>query len=127
MDSWSYELPPVIAAIRPAAMQFREWARPRANHAAVADCELALVEACNNILMHNDVAEMISLRVEVNPFEIILTVRDKTEGFAWPSKPALPAADSEQGRGIFLMHSLMTDVQYRRHHGWNELRLRRRI
>lgn len=127
MDSWSYELPPALAAVRPAAMRFREWASRRAGPAAAADCELALVEACNNLLMHSVVREVIFLRAEANPFELLLVVRDRTEGFDWPSTPCLPDAEAEHGRGIFLIHALMTQVNYERRDGWNELRLRRRV
>jgi anti-sigma regulatory factor (Ser/Thr protein kinase) len=127
MNSWSYELPPALAAIRPAATQFREWASTRVGAAAAADCELAMVEACNNLLMHTDVRDSISLRAEANPFELLLIVRDRTSGFEWPAMPSLPDADAEHGRGIFLMHALMTEVNYERKNGWNELRLRRRV
>jgi anti-sigma regulatory factor (Ser/Thr protein kinase) len=127
MHSWDYELVPALAAIRPAAVKFREWAEEHISAAAAADCELALVEACNNLLMHNDVRDVISIRAEANPFELTVTVRDKTDGFEWPKEPTLPAADADQGRGIFLMHALMTEVKYQRNDGWNELRLRRRI
>jgi anti-sigma regulatory factor (Ser/Thr protein kinase) len=127
MESWTYELSPALAAIRPAATHFREWASARVGPSAAADCELALVEACNNLLMHSDVREVISLRAEANAFELALVVRDRTAGFEWPASPRLPDAAAEHGRGIFLMHALMTEVRYERNDGWNELRLRRRL
>jgi anti-sigma regulatory factor (Ser/Thr protein kinase) len=128
MDSWDYELAPVLAAIRPAATRFREWASARASQAAAADCELALVEACNNLITHNPNRDgAIFLHAEVSPFEVALTIRDTTDGFEWPAEPKLPPADAEQGRGIFLMHALMTHVEYERNGGSNELRLRRRL
>jgi len=128
MESWNYELPPALAAIQPAAAEFREWATERANAAAAADCELALVEACNNLITHNaNAREAIRLQAEATPFELVLTIRDSTDGFDWPAKPTLPPSDAEQGRGIFLMHALMTEVKYQRNGGANELRLRRRL
>ena len=128
MESWSYQLPPVLAAIRPAATQFRKWATERANAAAAADCELALVEACNNLITHNaNLHEAIRLKAEATPFELVLTIHDSSDGFEWPKEPTLPPSDAEAGRGIFLMHALMTEVQYQRNGGANELRLRRRL
>jgi anti-sigma regulatory factor (Ser/Thr protein kinase) len=128
MESWEHKLPPVLAAIRPAAMRFRKWAAMHAGEAAAADCELALVEACNNLINHNArVPGVIHLRAEASPFEIKVTIRDGTDGFDWPATPCLPAPEAETGRGIFLMHTLMTQVEYRRKAGANELRLRRRI
>ena len=127
MDPWTYELAPVLAAVRPAATRFREWAARRIGESATADCELALVEACNNLITHNTSVGPISLYAEATHFEVKLTIKDHTQGFEWPKEPTLPDPDAERGRGIFLMHSLMTHVEYSRHEGWNELCLRRRL
>lgn len=128
MDAWEYQLPPVLAAIRPAAVRFRKWAEARASEAAASDCELALVEACNNLINHNrSISSDISLRAEATPFEITLIIRDGTDGFDWPAEPSLPDASAEHGRGIYLMHALMSKVEYHRSPGANELRLRRTV
>jgi anti-sigma regulatory factor (Ser/Thr protein kinase) len=127
MDAWTYEMSPQVAAVRPAATNFREWATRRIGEAATADCELALVEACNNLISHNADPGLISLRAEATLAEAVITIKDTTAGFNWPIEPALPDPESERGRGIFLMHALMTHVEYCRNDGWNELRLRRRI
>ena len=128
IHTWELELPPVLAAIRPAAMRFREWAARHANEAAAADCELALVEACNNLINHNpDIRDPISIRAEATPFDLSITVRDTTAGFDWPKQSTLPDSSSERGRGIYLMHALMTQVEYTRGGSHNELRLRRAL
>jgi anti-sigma regulatory factor (Ser/Thr protein kinase) len=128
IHTWELELPPVLAAIRPAAVRFREWAVCHANEAAAADCELALVEACNNLINHNaGIRDAISIRAEASPFDLTITIRDTTAGFDWPSEPTLPDSSSERGRGIYLMHALMTQVQYTRDPSHNELRLRRAL
>ena len=128
MDSWDYQLSPALAAIRPAAMRFREWAAGRANEAAATDCELALVEACNNLINHNaSLSDAILLHADATPFELTLVIRDTTSGFEWPAEPHLPEPNAESGRGIFLMHTLMTHIEYSRNGGHNELRLRRRL
>jgi anti-sigma regulatory factor (Ser/Thr protein kinase) len=128
METWELELPPVLSAIRPAAVQFREWAAAHATEAAAADCELALVEACNNLINHNrDIHGPILLRAQVTPFDLTIVIRDTTAGFDWPHEPQLPESSSERGRGIYLMHALMTEVKYRREGSHNELRLRRTL
>lgn len=128
MQTWALELPPVLAAIRPAAVQFREWAAAHATEAAAADCELALVEACNNLINHNgEIRDCIALHAQATPFDLTITIRDTTDGFDWPSQPTLPESSAERGRGIYLMHALMTQVQYTRNGSHNELRLRRAL
>ena len=128
MQTWELKLPPVLEAIRPAAMQFREWAAEHAHGAAAADCELALVEACNNLINHNpEIRDAITLHAQATPFDLTITIRDTTAGFEWPDTPTLPAPSAERGRGIYLMHALMTHVEYVRNGSHNELRLRRAL
>jgi anti-sigma regulatory factor (Ser/Thr protein kinase) len=127
MQVWSCELLPVLEAIRPTALKFREWIEQCAERRVAADCELALVEACNNLVIHGNAREPICIRAEVNAVEIVMSIVDKTKGFAWPDKAKLPEADEDHGRGIFLIQTLMTEVQYHREDGWNELRLRRLV
>jgi anti-sigma regulatory factor (Ser/Thr protein kinase) len=128
METWDLKLPSVLSAIRPAAIQFREWATAHASEAAAADCELAIVEACNNLINHNQaIRDCISLHAEATPFDLTITIIDSTSGFDWPRDPTLPPPSEERGRGIYLMHALMTKVEYRRNGGHNELRLRRAL
>ena len=128
MESWDYELSPELAAVRPAAARFRAWAAQRVNEAAAADFELALVEACNNLIVHNPSARgLISLSAEATLSELTLLIRDTTVGFEWPREIKLPDTDAESGRGIFLMRALMTQVEYLRGPHGNELRLRQKL
>lgn len=109
-------------------MQFREWAAAHASGAAAADCELALVEACNNLINHNpSIRDCISLQAEITRFDLTITISDTTPGFDWPANPTLPDPSAERGRGIYLMHALMTEVEYVRNGSHNELRLRRAL
>lgn len=117
-----------MAAIRPAAVLFREWASAHATEEAAADCELALVEACNNLVNHNPGhAGAISIHAVATPFDLTINIHDTTAGFEWPADVSLPEPDAERGRGIFLMHTLMTQVEYKRRSGINELKLRRAL
>jgi anti-sigma regulatory factor (Ser/Thr protein kinase) len=128
MQTWDLKLPPVVSAIRPAAVEFRQWAAAHATEAAAADCELALVEACNNLINHNaNIRDAISVHAQATPFDLTITIRDTTAGFEWPAQPTLPDSSAERGRGIYLMHALMTQVEYIRNGANNELRLRRAL
>lgn len=128
MQTWDLKLPPMLSAIRPAAVEFREWAVAHASGAAAADCELALVEACNNLINHNrEIRDAIALRAQATPFDLTITIRDTTAGFDWPDEPTLPEPSAERGRGLYLIHTLMTKVKYTRNGSHNELRLRRAL
>jgi anti-sigma regulatory factor (Ser/Thr protein kinase) len=127
MKVWAFELEPDLAAVRAAALEFRRWASNHADKAAVTDCELALVEACNNLVQHNSIADAIRLNAEADLEELRILIWDRTKGFEWPADPQLPEADLEHGRGLYLIKTLMTNVEYTRNGGWNELRLRRRL
>lgn len=128
IETWEKKLPAAVGAIRPAAMEFREWAVAHATEAAAADCELALVEACNNLITHNShISEPIAIHAQVTHFDLTITIRDTTAGFEWPTPPTLPEPTAERGRGIYMMHALMTQVEYTRNGSHNELRLRRAL
>jgi anti-sigma regulatory factor (Ser/Thr protein kinase) len=128
METWERTVTPVLAAIRPAAIEFREWAQAHATEAAAADCELALVEACNNLINHNqNIHGVIFMRAQATPFDLTILIRDTTDGFQWPSEPRLPDPSAERGRGIYMMHTLMTQVEYQRGDSHNELKLRRAL
>src|SRR5512147_1691417 len=78
--------------------------------ADVLDCELALVEACNNAIKYAPAeARTLPVAVEVScsAAEIELRVSDHTAGFDWPEQVTLPDPDSESGRGLYLIHSVV--------------------
>jgi serine phosphatase RsbU (regulator of sigma subunit)/anti-sigma regulatory factor (Ser/Thr protein kinase) len=91
-------------------------------------CDLALVEACNNAVKYAPAAarnKPIIVEVICEEAAIEMRVRDNTEGFKWPAQAQLPDAESESGRGIFLMQSLMNEAKYYRADGENLLVLRK--
>ena len=78
-------------------------------------CELALVEACNNAVEHatpQGRALPVVIEVLCGVRHLELRVEDHTAGFEWPPVPRLPPDDSEHGRGLFLIHSVMTSAEY---------------
>jgi len=93
-------------------------------------CDLALVEACNNAIQYApEPARTRSVVVEAiwQPDRLEIRVTDHTPGFDWPEKIDLPAPESESGRGLFLIQSLMDSAVYLRGLGENTLVLRKSL
>ena len=91
-------------------------------------CDLALVEACNNAIKYaSESARKRPVVVEVTcgPERFELRVTDHTPGFEWPEKVDLPPPESESGRGLFLIHSLMDSAHYLRGRDENILVMRK--
>src|SRR5665213_2994274 len=90
-------------------------------------CELVLAEACNNSINYaNDEGRTkpVEIAVTCNPTTVELRVSDHTPGFRMPDRVTLPEPDSDRGRGLFLIHSLMDQVNYFQGEGKNTLVLR---
>jgi len=94
----------------------------------LADCELTLVEGCNNAIEHARTSEKTPIIVEVvcSNSEIELRITDNTSGFDWPEKAMLPKGESEKGRGVFLIQSLVDYANYFRSKSGNILLLRKK-
>lgn len=96
---------------------------------AVAECELALVEACNNALQHQpaeNIEPPVSIEILCEAHQAEIRISDRAPEFKWNACPGLPAADCESGRGLFLIHSVMDEVDYVRCAAGNLLVLRKR-
>lgn len=81
----------------------------------IMGCELALAEGCNNAVRYTDDTgrkESVRVRLLCTDARVTFWVHDHTPGFEWPAEVALPDGDSESGRGLFLMTSLMEEVHY---------------
>src|SRR5205814_7335212 len=82
-----------------------------------ADCELAVVEVCNNAIKHaypNGVRRPVLLEVRVEPSQIEMRITDYGPGFIWPESVKLPNPDNESGRGLYLIRVLMDFAAYLR-------------
>src|ERR1043166_2319060 len=92
-------------------------------------CELALAEACNNAVLYAR-GPACSLPIEVEAIcsraNVELRVSDHTNGFTLPEKIELPDENSESGRGLFIIGSLMDKVNYINGSSKNTLVMRRR-
>ena len=130
-SSFHLSFPSELAAARQACRAVRHFlATEKLTEKEQVACELALTEACNNAVLY---AEGFGQRA---PLEIQalcrrtgleLQVIDHTPGFDWPAAIALPRAEAEQGRGLFIIHSLMNEVVYLRGRGENRLIMRKQL
>jgi len=91
-------------------------------------CELSLVEACNNAVLYvTGPSQAVPIQVEVvcDSLKVELRIHDHTDGFTLPPKKDLPLEESESGRGVFIMQSLMDKVAYLRGAGVNTMVMER--
>ena len=129
-EVFRYELACDLAQV-PAAVQavHRFLGEQSCSEADLMDCELALVEACNNAIQ-NATPESRDLPVEIEIVckarEIEMRVADHTPGFDWPQRAHLPAPNQERGRGIYLIQAVMDKAHYTRSRAKNVLVLRKR-
>jgi serine phosphatase RsbU (regulator of sigma subunit)/anti-sigma regulatory factor (Ser/Thr protein kinase) len=94
-----------------------------------AQSQLALAEACNNAIQYAASAaraQPIRVAVICEETHLELRVEDHTPGFDWRESVDLPPPDAEGGRGLFLIRSLMEEVDYLRGASGNWLIMRRR-
>jgi anti-sigma regulatory factor (Ser/Thr protein kinase) len=95
----------------------------------VHDCELALVEACNNAVLYaapgSDRCEVVVEAIS-GLEEIELRVTDHTPGLEWPQRAALPDSTSERGRGLYIIQAVMDSTHYLRDQSGNTLVLQKR-
>lgn len=113
-DSTSFEavLPRELTAVRGAAAAARKFLASRnVSESAATACELALVEACNNAVLHGLAQGDLQLEVRITDGIIEIRVCDQGPGFELPVRPKLPPDHLEHGRGLFLIRSLVDDLR----------------
>jgi serine/threonine-protein kinase RsbW len=78
----------------------------------LADIELAVTEACTNVLKHaQGTNQQYEVEVEVNEDAAEIRVIDAGVGFSAESFQQASGTD-EQGRGLHLMRALVDDLQF---------------
>ena len=77
-----------------------------------ADLEIALTEACANVVKHAAGAEKFEVRLDVAEDRCAIDVVDNGMGFdATEVDEQQPATESERGRGLFLIKALSDNVR----------------
>jgi serine/threonine-protein kinase RsbW len=77
-----------------------------------ADLELALTEACANVVAHADGANEFKVHLEVGDDRCSIDVVDDGAGFDTAEMDGTaPAIGSERGRGLFLIRALSDNVR----------------
>ncbi|WP_306215310.1 ATP-binding protein [Actinoplanes sp. RD1] len=74
------------------------------------DLEIALTEACANVVRHADGANSIEVRLDVAPDRCSIDVSDNGSGFDADAVPD-PASGAANGRGLFLIRALSENVR----------------
>jgi serine/threonine-protein kinase RsbW len=82
-----------------------------AEESIIDDVELALTEACANVLRHVEDGAVYEVLVGFDESRAFLDVIDHGPGFD-PGAVNAPNADDESGRGLQLMHELMDSVHF---------------
>jgi serine/threonine-protein kinase RsbW len=79
----------------------------------LADIELAITEACTNVLKHaHGVNQEYEVEVEVNEGYCEIRVIDAGIGFASTERLQQAGGIAEQGRGLHLMSALVDDLHF---------------
>jgi serine/threonine-protein kinase RsbW len=124
------ELDGDLSKIRPAATQLHQFLQQHGCSEQIrADCELIMVEACNNAVKHSNswqaASEPVVVEATIEPQEIELRIIDHGPGFNWPEDVRLPEPEQESGRGVFLIKTLTDYAAYFRKDNYNILVLRK--
>jgi len=116
------ELPAVRRRVR---LFLSSWAAPRTS---VEDVVLCVHEACKNAMRFSGTDRAIDVAISVQDDEVRLVVRDHGVGFTPHWSKMAPPADplATQGRGMFLITTLMDHVTVVNDHG-AIVKMRRRL
>jgi serine/threonine-protein kinase RsbW len=84
----------------------------RVDRQAGADLEIALTEACANVVKHASGAESFEVHLDVGQDHCAIDVVDDGSGFdPAAASDASPDSASERGRGLFLIRALGENVR----------------
>jgi serine/threonine-protein kinase RsbW len=75
------------------------------------DLEIALTEACANVVKHATGADRFEVRLDVGVDRCAIDVLDNGPGFDAATVSGTPDAVSEQGRGLLLIEALSENVR----------------
>jgi serine/threonine-protein kinase RsbW len=97
----------------------------------VDEVELAVNEACTNAIKHATDADFLSridVRFRVYETHLVIEISDHGAGFDIESVPQ-PDFDQhpERGYGLYIIRTIMDEVQYTRGDGFNTLRMKKNL
>ena len=78
----------------------------------VGDIEIALTEACTNVLDHSGPGDQYEVQVTLTEQDCVIRVVDGGHGFDTEAPRVLADGAAERGRGIALMHALVDRVKF---------------
>ena len=82
--------------------------------ACVSDVELAVTEACANVVEHSAGDDVYRVEVKVTPTQCEIRVIDTGHGFDFESlEEREPSTDADRGRGVALMKMLVDSIDFR--------------
>lgn len=76
-----------------------------------ADLEIALTEACANVIKHATGTDRFEVRLDVGEHRCAIDVLDNGAGFDTERTGGPPADSSEHGRGLLLIRALAENVR----------------
>jgi serine/threonine-protein kinase RsbW len=82
---------------------------------SIDDIELALTEACTNVLDHSAADDEYEVKIGINDRVCAIRVRDRGRGFDFASLERARSdlvSDAESGRGIALINALVDRVKF---------------
>lgn len=92
----------------------------------VGDVQLAVSEACNNVVLHAQETDAYKVAFELDAERVTVTVIDSGGGF--DVETLVPAGDeAEQGRGLSLMRALMDAATFTPVEGGTAARMETRL
>ena len=116
-----------FSSVRPAAGRVQRFLKKHGcEESTCLDCELAMVEACNNAIKHTHLQDPIIVEIIIADTEIEMRITDHGPGFTWPKSVNLPKPELESGRGLYLIRRLMDASDYIRGARENVLVLRKK-
>ena len=124
-------MPLRLAALPPVRHEVSAFLRRHVSDDDLDDIVLCLQEAMKNAVRFSESDKELYVSVEVFDHTVRLVVRDRGVGFAQMPLPSAIAAErpdpmKDSGRGLFLMTSLMDEVELLSDHGV-EVRMVKRL
>jgi anti-sigma regulatory factor (Ser/Thr protein kinase) len=113
LGPFEHRLSPSSATVPLARHLLREWlTRVPVEDDAVQDLQLVATELCANAVEHAQWTEGgVVLRAWVEETDVLIEVEDDGGGLTWPSvDDEPPDPEAEQGRGLWLVHTLTDEV-----------------